>query len=141
MTRSRTPVSSFGTELQAVLREGANKELRIHFESESLAIRFRARINALRAAMRREKHADSDRLYRAGVRIDPQSPKTVIIAPKDSEFRDAISDAHIPTDLPPTVSEIDIPTPKPGVETDPAESFLSTLTKATTVKKDGGESV
>src|SRR5215831_18448697 len=96
MTRSnRFPASSFGAELQATLREGANKELRLKFESEALATRFMHRINALRAALKREDHADWEQLYRCGVRRDPGDRRTLILAPRDSEFRSVLKDAGI----------------------------------------------
>lgn len=142
MTKSNAPVSSFGPELQNALRAGANAELRLNFDDPKMAIRFIARINALRAAMRREKHPDTDRLYRAGVSISRENPKCVIIAPKDSEFRDILRTAGVKDVLPsPSVNEIEVATPRPGVVDDPAATFLAGLTEATRVpQKPLGES-
>ena len=131
MTKSKTPVSSFGPELQDALRAGSNQRIELAFESESLAIRFAARINALRSAMRRENHSDADRLYRAGVY---REGACVIIMPKDSEFRGVLKAAGL-FNVPdaPVVQHIDVPTPRPGTEDDPANSFLASLTQATTI--------
>lgn len=141
MTKSKLPVSSFGPELQNALRAGSNEELRLVFDTPQMAIRFSARINALRAAMRREKHPDTDRLYRAGVSISRENDKCVVIAPKDSEFRDVLREAGIRGTPPsPHVTKLEIPTPRPGVEHDPANDFLANLTEATKVPpKDGGD--
>lgn len=131
MTKSKLPVSSFGPELQDALRAGSNTQIELVFETPSMAVRFASRINALRSAMRREGHSESDRLYRAGVSI---KGCTVVIAPKDSEFRDVLKRAGIAGIPPsPTVHQIDVATPRPGVVDDPATSFLQTLTEATTV--------
>jgi hypothetical protein len=135
MAKAHQPSSSFGTELLSVLREGANKRIELTFETVALAIRFTSRINALRAAMKREKHPDTDRLYRAGVYLQKGS-NTVIIQPKDSEFREVIEAAHITVDPLPELSHYDVETPKPGVEEDPATLFLSTLTEATSVPRE-----
>lgn len=138
MTKSKikAPVSSFGPELQQVLRQGANKELRIRFETTQLAARFSARINALRSAMRAEKHPDSDRLYRAGVSIPKDDPCCVVVAPKDSEFRDSISKLFSDVQPPPQIVEFSAETPRPGVVEDPATSFLATLADATKVSDE-----
>lgn len=146
MARTHAPVSSFGPELQSVLREGANREVKIKFETGKQAVRFVARINALRSAMRKEKHPDADQLYRAGARIDPTDLRTVIVSPRDSEFRSFISDAKVGiTSAPPTAfPEGGVPetsTPVPGVASDVADSFLSTLSEVSpdpqvTSKKD-----
>lgn len=137
MTRSKLlPSSSFGAELQATLREGANKELRLKFDSEAIATRFMHRINALRAAMKREDHADWEQLYRCGVHRDPADRKTIILAPRDSEFRGALQNAGVALAAPvPEVSEYTIKTPKTpdAPPTDPADDFLATLREATTI--------
>ena len=139
MTRSsKFPVSSFGAELQATLREGANKELRLKFDSEALATRFIHRLNALRAAMKREEHSDWEQFYRCGVHRDPSDRKTIILSPRDSEFRSALQDAGVSLVAPvPEVSEYTIRTPEgplaPAI--DPAEDFLATLRDATTIPK------
>src|SRR5258705_33304 len=93
MTKSNQPVASFGAEIQSTLRAGAERELRLKFSHRNLAIRFGQRINALRAAMRREDHPDWHQLYRCGVHHDPDDPRILIIAPKDSEFRAALQAA------------------------------------------------
>jgi hypothetical protein len=137
MTRtSRFPASSFGAELQATLREGANKELRLKFDSEALATRFTHRINALRAALKREAHSDWEQLYRCGVHRDPADRKIVILSPRDSEFRAALADAGVDVAPVPPVTEYTIKTPEgPSVAPDPAEDFLATLRDATTIPK------
>jgi len=135
MTRSsRFPASSFGAELQATLREGANKELRLKFESEALATRFMHRINALRAALKRENHTDWEQLYRCGVHRDPADRKTLILAPRDSEFRSALQDAGVTVSPLPEVKEFNIKTT--GPDSPPSvDDFLSDLRDATTVPK------
>lgn len=131
--KSKAPVSSFGPELQSALRSGSNKRLELSFESPALAVRFAARINQLRSAMRAEGHPDADRLYRAGVYL-PKGTCTVVIMPKDSEFRDALKAAGVDNvPEPPTVVRHEISTPRPGVVADPANDFLASLTEATTV--------
>ena len=140
MTRStRFPVSSFGGELQATLREGANKELRLKFDSEAIATRFTHRIHALRAAMKREQNADWENLYRCGIHRDPADRTIVILSPRDSEFRKALSEAGVSITAPvPEVSEYTISTPQPSpsaLARDSADDFLATLRDATTVKK------
>ena len=144
MTRSsRFPVSSFGDELQGVLRQGANKEVRIQFDTETLCTRFMHRLNALRAAMKREQHPDWEQLYRCGVHKDPTDRRVLILQPRDSEFRAAIQAAGITLAAPvPEVKEYKIATPDPasGPEKgpgsgDPAEDFLATLRDITTIRK------
>jgi len=137
MTRStRMPASSFGSELQATLREGANKELRLKFETEALATRFMHRLNALRAALKREQHTDWEQLYRCGVHKDVKDKKVLILAPRDSEFRQALLDAGVDVSPPAPVTEYTIKTTSPdGPPIDPAEDFLATLRDATTVPK------
>jgi len=130
MTRSaRFPASSFGAELQATLREGANKELRIKFSNAKLCTRFMHRLNALRAALKREDHADWEQLYRCGIHKDILDPCTLILGPRDSEFRSAIKDAGVSLTAPiPEKVEV-------TVSSDPADDFLATLRDATTVPK------
>jgi len=137
MTRShRFPASSFGAELQATLREGANKELRLKFDSEALATRFMHRLNALRAAMKREDHPDWQQLYRCGVHKDINDKKILILAPRDSEFRQALQDAGVSLTAPvPDATEYHVKTPSIDSPNDPAEDFLATLRDATTVPK------
>lgn len=134
MTRTnRFPVSSFGAELQATLREGANKELRLKFDSEALATRFMHRLNALRAAMKREEHADWEQLYRCGIHKDPADRKILVLSPRDSEFRKAIAEAGVDLTAPiPETKEYEIKTPSP---LQPVDDFLADLRDATTVPK------
>ena len=137
MTRSsKFPASSFGAELQATLREGANRELRLKFESESLATRFIHRLNALRAAMKREEHRDWQMLYSCGIHRDPADKTIIIISPRDSEFRRVLTEAGIDVAKEPPISEYTIKATSPdGPPIDPAEDFLATLRDATTVPK------
>ena len=135
MTRSsRFPASSFGAELQATLREGANKELRLRFDSEALATRFMHRINALRAALKRENHPDWEQLYRCGVHRDTGDRRTLILAPRDSEFRSVLKDAGVTVNPIPEVKEFTIKTPSPD-SVPSVDDFLSDLRDATTVPK------
>jgi hypothetical protein len=137
MTRSKqTPVSSFGADLHATLREGANKELRLKFDSEALCTRFMHRLNALRAAMKRESTPGWQELYRCGIHKAIGDKKTLILAPRDSEFREVIKAAGIDLSTPiAPVVEYSIHTPVQGEPNDPAEDFLATLRDATTVPK------
>ena len=136
MTSSNQPVSSFGSELQAALREGANRRLEIRFSDPKLAIRFCQRINSLRAAMRKANHPGWEQLYRAGATIDREDRRLLVIQPKDAEFRDALRDAKITTPPAPLTTHVEVPTPKPGVATDSADDFLATLTEQTEVPKN-----
>lgn len=141
MSRKPTnhPVSSFGIELQNALRAGSNKEVRIEFATPNLALRFNQRINALRAAMRREAHPDADQYYRAGVSISKENPKELIIAPKDSEFRAALKTAGIDAPPLPETLIMTMPTPQPGTSPDSADQFLATLAAATEPPTAAGE--
>lgn len=131
MARIHAPITSFGAELQEVLRQGADKKLRIQFPTRNLAIRFKQRINALRNAMKHAKHQDWEQLYRCGVYDDPTNPCIVELGPKDSEFRAALQAAGIDVANPPPISEVKIAPPEPGS----VDSFLSDLTEATSVQK------
>jgi hypothetical protein len=137
MTRSnRFPVSSFGADLHATLREGANKELRLKFDSEALCTRFMHRLNALRAAMKREETPGWAELYRCGIHKDVHDKKILILSPRDSEFRKVIEDAGITLSAPvPPVTEYKIKTPTIDEPSDPADDFLAMLRDATTVPK------
>lgn len=131
-TDQKAPVASFGAELLQALQKGAEKEYRITFESETLAKRFQHRINHFRSAMKREKRAEAAELYRCGIHQDPLDKKTLILAPRDSEFRKALRSALGSDSLSPLPSvSVDVATPEPG--DDPASSFLGELTEATKV--------
>lgn len=128
--RYNAPVSSFGAELHEALRRGSDTEFRLTFDTPTLAKRFQHRINHLRAAMKKENHRDWEQLYRCGVHIDSADPKVLILAPRDSEFRSALSAAQIgPEPLP--IREVSIPTPLP--EDSAVDSFLGELTTATAI--------
>ena len=90
MARTSPPVSSFGPELQRALRAGVQRETKIEFSTENLAIRFVHRLNALRKALRVEKHPDAEHLYRCGIHRDKGS-SIVKLMPRDSEFAEAVS--------------------------------------------------
>lgn len=130
MAKSNTPVSSFGPEILAVLRAGCETRNTYDLPTPQAAFRFMSRLNSLRAAMKREAHPDSDRVYRAGVKINRDNRCQVIVEPRDSEFRDMLSRAEIRIASP--EDPILVPTPRPGTSQDAADSFLSTLTS----KKD-----
>lgn len=134
--RYNAPVSSFGAELHAALRHGAQKEIKLRFETSTLAKRFMHRINHLRAAMKKENHTNWEQLYRCGVHIDRRDPCALILAPRDSEFRAALSSANIGPEPLPTL-EIIISTPSPEQEgaapSSAVENFLSELTNLTSV--------
>lgn len=92
MGKGNSPVSSFGPELLEALRRGSNGRCEYDFESYQVAFKFLSRINALRAAMRREKHPLWEAVLRAGVRINKkENPCRVIIEPRDAEFRSALA--------------------------------------------------
>jgi hypothetical protein len=134
--RSRTPVSSFGPELLAALREGSERQVTFSFPDPKVAIRFIARINSLRVAMRREEHDYAEAVYRCGARIDPDNRCRVILAPRDSEFLSALKAAEV--DVTPLLPKA--PTPLPGVAPDDeAESFLSTLGMKSEKNVDGSD--
>lgn len=138
MTASNQPVSSFGAELQAALREGANRRLRIEFDDPRMAIRFQARLNALRVALRKAAHPDWEQMYRAGISIDKENPRVLVIQPKDAEFRDALRAAKVQAPPDPLTSHVVVETPVPGVSRDGADDFLATLTQATEVPHEVG---
>lgn len=131
MAKSNTPVSSFGPEILAVLRAGCETRNTYDLPTPQAAFRFMSRLNSLRAAMKREAHPDSDRVYRAGVKINRDNRCQVIVEPRDSEFRDMLSRAEVRIALAEGPSDT-TPTPRPGTSADAADSFLSTLTS----KKD-----
>ena len=118
--KSRFPVSSFGSDLQAVLREGAEKELRLTFPTDKIATRFMHRINSLRSAMRKEGHRDWEQYYRAGIYKDRGNPSVVIIAPRDYEFKETIQKAGVQT-----VDDSAPPLAAPSGDT--VDDFLSSL--------------
>lgn len=131
MAKSNTPVSSFGPEILAVLRAGCETRNTYDLPTPQAAFRFMSRLNSLRAAMKREAHPDSDRVYRAGVKINRENRCQVIVEPRDSEFRDMLSRAEVR--IAPAEGPSDtVPTPRPGTSQDAADSFLSSLTS----KKD-----
>lgn len=131
MAKSNTPVSSFGPEILAVLRAGCETRNTYDLPTPQAAFRFMSRLNSLRAAMKREAHPDSDRVYRAGVKINRENRCQVIVEPRDSEFRDMLSRAEVRIASAEGPSDT-APTPRPGTSQDAADSFLSTLTS----KKD-----
>lgn len=124
------PLSSFGPELQSTLREGANRELRITFPTESLAVRFAQRINQLRLAMKRAAHPEWEQLYRCGIHFAEGDKTTLIIGPKDSEFRSFLRKAGVDVASPPPVSEVTIH--PPSSPSDPVDEFFAELVAATT---------
>lgn len=131
MAKSSSPVSSFGPELMTVLRKGADSRSVYALPDPKAAFRFMSRINSLRAAMRREGHVDSDRVYRAGIRIDKENKCNVIVEPRDSEFGDILKRAGVDGPfIPPTgpILEVIDDLVKPGVAPDSADSFLANLT-------------
>lgn len=131
MAKTHDPITSFGAELNAVLRQGANKEVRIKLPDKNLAIRFKQRLNKLRVAMKAAKHPDWEQLYRCGITTDPSDPCTIILRPKDSEFRDFIKGAGVSTEEPPAVTSVSVGESTP----DAVDSFLAELTDATSVQK------
>lgn len=134
--KSDQPLSSFGSELLATLRAGADKEIRITFDSPKTAVRFKQRIHQLRQAMKKAQAPGWEQTYRCGVRFADDDPKTLILAPKDSEFRSFLRSAQIPEIVePPPVSEVRIAESSiadPLSSDDQAAEFLATLTGATT---------
>ena len=112
--RKPMPITSFGAELQAVLRAGADKRIRIVFPTKNLAIRFKQRLHALRVAMKAADHPDWPQLYRCGVVDDPTNPNTVIVGPRDSEFRGVLSAAGIDVAAVPPITEVTIGESAPG---------------------------
>src|SRR5215468_10983433 len=108
MSKPRFPSSSFGTVVHSVLREGANRTVKMKFDTERLATRFAQRVNMLRAAMKREDHPDWEQLYRCGVHREPGAPNILIFSPRDSEFAETARAAGIKVEEP-EVFEFDIP--------------------------------
>lgn len=129
MARTFAPVTSFGQELHDALRRGANARLVITFDNERMAIRFNQRINALRAAMKRENHSDWVQLYRCQARREGCK---LILSPADSEFRSALDAAGVDTMAAPRTVEVDVATPSPDMTID---SLFTDLVEATTPPK------
>lgn len=136
MTMTKQPASSFGPELLALLKSGAESRVEIPFAKGKDAIRLRHRIHQLRAAMRRDKHPDWEQVYRTQVLLegphikpgvpDPNQPQVLVVSPRDSEFNEAIQRAGVKI-LEPTPLVL---TPIPELQVDandPAEAFLKTL--------------
>lgn len=114
MTRSRSsPVESFGPELLATLIKGAIETVEVPLPYRK-AVRLRQRLYQLRSAMVAEKHPKADDVKRVHIKIawgpevllvenarrvqrpkDNNSPCVVIVAPKDSEFFEALSRAGV----------------------------------------------
>lgn len=131
MAKTHDPITSFGSELHAVLREGANREVRITFPKRELATRFKQRINKLRIAMKNAKHPDWEQLYRCGVTTDFTNPCIVVLAPKDSEFRQFLGPAGVDCAAPPPVTSVTIGESTP----ESVDSFLAELSDATSIQK------
>lgn len=122
MSDPKSPVSSFGDELQKALRLGCKQEVILNFPSEKLASRFRQRIMALRRAMRTEKHPEWQEAYRCGVFLEGAR---VTLAPRDSEFAGVIGALPPAPPLPEAPSLVE-GAPEPS---DPADAFLASLHK------------
>lgn len=131
MPRIPPPLSSFGPELQAVLRKGADAQVRLRFDSAAMATRFKHRVHSLRLAMKREKHPDWMNVYRCGLTDDPSDPCVVVVGPKDAEFRKFIQDVVPDSPAPAPVTSVDVPTPPPGT----VDSFLADVMAETDVQK------
>lgn len=136
MAKTHDPITSFGAELNAVLRQGANREVRIKLPDKNLAIRFKQRLNKLRVAMKAAKHPDWVQLYRCGITTDPSDPCTIVLRPKDSEFRDFIKGAGVSVEEPPAVTSVTVGESTPEA----VDSFLAELSDATSVQKALDES-
>lgn len=85
MTRL-TPSQGFDPELADLFREGALRVIRIDCKTKEAAIRYRARMNRLRLAMRKENRSGWENLYRASLHIDPSTPTVLVVQPVDHEF-------------------------------------------------------
>jgi hypothetical protein len=83
--------------------------------------------------MKREDHKDWRQLYRCGVYKDENDPRILILAPRDSEFRQVLIDSGIVgVDPPPEQKDYTIEKPVPGQVLD-ADSFLAALRDQTTI--------
>lgn len=131
MPKAPDPITSFGAELNATLRKGANQEVRIKFPNQNLAIRFIQRINKLRHAMRQAKHPDWEQMYRCSVTHAFGDKTTVVLAPKDSEFRSFLAAAGVDSAAPPPTTEVVVGESEPGN----VDSFLADLSAATSIPK------
>lgn len=117
MTRSRkTPISSFGPEIFEALIQGSRKKFTISTTYRK-AMQFRLQIHKLRERMREENHELYPVASRTKVSIaweptiptkqgyhnsrrpeDIDAPVTMTIAPRDSEFTEALVAAGITID-------------------------------------------
>src|SRR5262245_18500354 len=107
--RGRYPVSSFGPEMMAALKEGAVDRVVLKFPNLKTATFFHHSLHTLRAAMRAENHPDAELVSRAraskiwGARLgegfadDFKGEKgcNVVIQPNDAQFGEAPQEAGV----------------------------------------------
>jgi hypothetical protein len=126
-TKTNFPVSSFGSDLQLILREAATREIRLECGSEPIATRLIHRFHAFRSAAKREKHPLWEEFYRCGIHKDLKDKKVIILNPRDSEFREIFRKVNISTPPSPDVVNVKVPQPGPDKPYDPVEDFLADL--------------
>lgn len=131
MARIHAPLSSFGAELQATLREGAQRRVEIEFPNKKLATRFNQRINALRNAMKKAGHPDWEQLYRCSVYPDATDPCKLTIGPRDAEFHDILTKAGISVGKEVPLTKVTVGESKPGN----VDAFLIDIIEATSVQR------
>lgn len=104
MTRpkvSRYPVSSFGPELLAILLKGARERVEIPCENQRTMMHLQMRLNMLRGAMGREKHAQYPLVTRARTSRTWDAARgkdancVLVVQPNDVQFAPAIKRAGI----------------------------------------------
>lgn len=104
MTRpkvSRYPVSSFGPELMAILLKGARERVEIPCEDQRTMQYLQMRLQMLRGAMGRERHAQYTLVTRARTTRTWDSKKgkdancILVVQPNDAQFASALKAAGI----------------------------------------------
>jgi len=118
------PVSSFAPELLELFKRAAREEIIIPLEDEKAAIRLRARLHALRVAMRREDHSLTTIANSVQFTLSPGG--NLCCTPVDNNFLEYIKAAGITI---PELTTILTPDPLSKVErsegTEAIKKFLA----------------
>lgn len=127
--RIKDPVDSFGPEIFNALKEGSYRRVEMQLTYRD-AVRLRTRIHRLRAKMGEQGHQLYGMVMKAELCIevppdtptktsyrniktpvDPNSPVTLVIRPRDSDFKDAILKAGVKVDT--IIEDVSEPTTTP----------------------------
>jgi hypothetical protein len=99
--RSKTPVSSFGPELLAVLMKGSVSRVEIPCPTSAVATKLVHRLYTLRKRLRDEGDPQAELIQRAKIsnQVGGRHTSTIIIQPHDYEYRDILAAAGIDVEL------------------------------------------